>query len=69
LFFAALGLDRVPGFRRDVRPAEPCHGADAGRRDQIDFGEMAVDAGKDIINSPRAFSVPIESERKLYVLF
>src|SRR5674476_842923 len=40
---APLLLDHVPDHRRDVRPAEPGNGADAGRRGDVDLGEIAVD--------------------------
>ena len=36
-------LDLVPDQRRDVRPAEILDGADAGRRGDVDLGELAVD--------------------------
>ncbi len=41
--FCPLGLDHVPDFRGDVRPAEPRDGADAGRRGHVDLGQVAVD--------------------------
>jgi hypothetical protein len=38
-----LLLDRIPDHRRDIRAAEPRDGAEAGRRRDVDLGEIAVD--------------------------
>src|ERR1700687_3722686 len=43
LFSGPLVLDRVPDPGRDIRAAEPGDGADAGRRGDVDLGEVAVD--------------------------
>src|SRR6516225_12160154 len=40
---APLGLDLVPDQRGNIGAAEIFHGADAGRRGDVDLGEKAVD--------------------------
>jgi hypothetical protein len=39
----ALGGDHIPDFRCDIGAAKPRDGANAGRRGDVDFGQVAVD--------------------------
>ena len=39
----ALGLDRVPDRHGEIGAAEPLDRADAGRRGDVDLGQIAVD--------------------------
>ena len=43
LFPGALGLDGIPDFCGHIRTVQPRDGANAGRRGDVDLGEVAVD--------------------------